>query len=243
MNRTGLAAETARMITDTDGIKLVSREIGGAVITDVTVDDKARQRFGKPAGRYITIEGEPDGETIPALLRGALEQLLPKGGRLLAAGLGNPDITRDSLGALTVRELIARSGARFSLAAVETDVSVRTGIDTARMVRAIARETSADCVIAIDALACADPLRIGRTVQVSDTGIIPGAGACASRGELSAESVGVPVVAVGVPTVSELSSVTGREEHEGFLAAPADEDIIVKLWAQTIAEAVNYLTE
>ncbi len=239
MNRTGLAAEFARITPNMGGIKTLSRKIGGAHITDVRVSADAQKAIGKPAGRYITIEGGASDNIVAAILKRAVEQLIPARGRILAAGLGNPEITRDALGAFTVRELETRRGARYSLAAIETDVSVKTGIETSRMVRAVAREYRADCVIIIDSLACARPERIGRTVQITDAGIIPGGGASQNRKELSRRTLGIDAVAVGVPTVTELSSVSGKACHDGFLCAPANEDRIVKAWADVIASALN----
>ena len=238
MNRTGLAMETAEIASEKSGVRALSRNVGGVKITDVRVSDNA-QRLGKPAGRYITLEGEPDAQSMAALLKRAIEQVIPRQGRLFAAGLGNPDITQDSLGALSVRSMAAGKGARYSLAAIETDIAARTGIDTVRLVRSAANETAADCVIAIDSLACRDPRYIGRTVQISDTGIVPGSGASKSRRELSERTVGIPVAVIGVPTVTELSSVTRNERDNGFLVTTGDIDITVKLWAETIAAAVN----
>lgn len=230
--------ETAEMASDKSGVRALSRNVGGVKITDVRVSDNAL-RLGKPAGRYITLEGEPDAQSMAALLKRAIEQVIPRQGRLFAAGLGNPDITQDSLGALSVRSMAAGKGARYSLAAIETDIAARTGIDTVRLVRSAANETAADCVIAIDSLACRDPRYIGRTVQISDTGIVPGSGASKSRRELSERTVGIPVAVIGVPTVTELSSVTRNERDNGFLVTTGDIDITVKLWAETIAAAVN----
>lgn len=238
MNRTGLAMETADMASDKSGVKVLSRNVGGVRITDVRVSESAH-RLGKPAGRYITLEGEPDAQSMAALLKRAIEQVIPRQGRLFAAGLGNPDITQDSLGALSVRSIAAGKGARYSLAAIETDIAVRTGIDTVRLVRCAAGEVGADCVIAIDSLACRSPRLIGRTIQISDTGIVPGSGASAGRRELSGRTVGIPVAVIGVPTVTELSSVTRSDKDNGFLVTTGDIDITVKLWAETVAAAVN----
>ena len=241
MNRTGLAMETAAMASDKSGVRVLSRNVGGVGITDVRVSETA-QRLGKPAGRYITLEGEPDAQSMTALLKRAIEQVIPRQGRLFAAGLGNPDITQDSLGALSVRSMAAREpgcGIRYSLAAIETDIAVRTGIDTVRLVRSAANEIGADCVIAVDSLACRDPRLIGRTVQISDTGIVPGPGASGSRRELSEHTVGIPVAVIGVPTVTELSSVTRSDKDNGFLVTTGDIDITVKMWAETVAAAVN----
>lgn len=241
MNRTDLAAEAAEMLCDKTGMKVVSSSVGGVSITDVRAGKEARS-FGKPSGRYITLEGEPGAQCMAALLRRAAEQLVPREGTLLVAGLGNPDVTHDSLGALTVRSICAGKGRRYRVAAIETDVAVRTGIETARLIRAAAGELKADCVVAIDALACKSPRYIGRTVQITDAGITPGSGAAGDRREISAGTMGVPVIAVGVPLMSELSSVTHRECDSGYAVTTGDINVTARLWAETIAFSLNELT-
>lgn len=239
MKKTDLAVESARLASGIPGIRSVSRNIGGVKITDIRIPPEASAKAKLPAGRCITLEGDPSSSALPALLKRATEQLLPPSGLILAAGLGNPDITHDSLGAFTIRRLIPRRGSRYTLAAVETDVTARTGIETVRMVRAIARELNAACVLAVDSLCCNDPARICRTIQLSTAGITPGSGASAPRRELSRRTVGVPVVAVGVPTAALLSSITGNPAHKKYLAAPTDEDIESQLWSDCIATAIN----
>lgn len=239
MKKTDLAIESARLTSGIPGIRSVSRNIGGVNITDIKIPPEAAPKAKLPAGRCITLEGDPTGSALPALLKRALEQLLPPTGLILAAGLGNPDITHDSLGALTIRCLVPRKGSRYTLAAVETDVSARTGIETVRMLRAIAREMNAACVLAVDSLCCNFPARICRTVQLSTAGITPGSGASAPRKELSRRTVGIPVIAAGVPTASLLSSVTGNPAHKKYLASPTDADIEAKLWSECISTAIN----
>ena len=125
MKHSDLAVESAHIPAGTSGTRCVSRTIGGVKITDIRISNSAARTISRRPGRYITLEGDPAGNALPALLKRALEQLLPPTGRILAAGLGNPDITRDRLGALTVRRLSAKSGKRYSLAAIETDVAHR----------------------------------------------------------------------------------------------------------------------
>ncbi len=261
MDKSGLAFEAAEMLTRKDGIRAVTRTIGAVKITDVRISNAAAVRVGKRAGRYITLEGEPSAPGMTALFRRALMQVIPPHGLLFAAGLGNPDITQDSLGAAAVRSMTARRGRRYSLSAIETDVAVKTGLDTARLVKAAARELNADCVIAVDSLACHTPCRIGRTVQISDAGIIPGSGAGGTgstgsaggtvgtvgtgnaHGELSRGRLGMPIAAVGVPTVTALSSVTGDRRDSAFLVTTADIDAVVKMWAEVIGGGISSLTK
>lgn len=230
-----LACESSRLAGISGG-RTVTRTIGGVRITDIRIPEQERRI--RP-GRYITLEGDPSRNALPALLRRALEQILPTGGTILAAGLGNPDITRDSLGALAIRRLVPQRGSRYSLAAIETDVAARTGIETVSLVRAAAREIDAACVIAVDSLCCTSPERLCRTVQLSTAEITPGSGSAAPRRELSCRTVGVPVAAVGVPTALSVESLTHDPAHRGLLAAPSDEDVQLKLWAYSIADAIN----
>lgn len=238
MDRSGLAIESAQFSGNSGGARAVTRSIGAVKITDVRITAESPE-IGKAPGRYITLEGEPHSEGLTALLQRAVMQMIPPKGRLFAVGLGNPDITADSLGAMVIRGITARSGKRYRLSAIETDVASKTGLVTAKLVRAAAREIRADCVIAVDALACKNPRCIGRTVQITDSGIVPGGGADASCSELSRKTLGIPVAAVGVPTMTLLSSVTGDKADSAFHVAAGDCDILIKMWAEIISGAVD----
>lgn len=241
MDNSGLAVEAAQAVARSEGIHAVTRTIGAVKITDVKISEAAEKQIGKPRGRYITLESEPHAAGLSALLSRALSQVIPPRGRLFAVGLGNPDITQDSLGAAVIRGISARKGRRYTLSAIETDVAAKTGLETARLVKAAARELRADCVIAVDALACKDPRAIGRTVQITDAGLIPGAGADCTRGALSREKLGIPVAAVGVPTMTVLSSVTQNRSDSGFHVTTADIDVLIKMWAEVLGGAVDSL--
>lgn len=238
MYRTGLASEAAELTSGLHSTRVIRKRFGSARITDVRVGWADAYRLGKKAGRYITIEGIPTERSVSVLLQKALEQLLPREGLVLAAGLGNPSIARDSLGSRVVR-LLRSGGGRRTLAAMETDVYANTGIETVRMVRGVAKEIDAVCVLAVDSLACCDPLKIGKTIQISDAGIQPGSGVCDDAPALCRRFAGVPVIAVGVPMVSELSGLTGKSMHKGYLTAPANEDELAQMWAEVVAGAIN----
>ena len=231
MNRTDLAVESAEVMSGKHG-GAISQRVGNISVTDI------RSVSGT---RYITLEGAPHEAGMAAILRRALEQFVPRGGTILAAGLGNPDVTYDSFGALTVRGLTAGRGRRGQLAAIETDIALRTGIETAALVRAAAAELRADCVVAFDSLACKTPQRIGKTVQITDAGIVPGSGVGGDRKELSSRTTGVQTIVVGVPMMTELSSITHNEAHRGFAVTAADVSVSVRLWAETAALALNEL--
>ena len=243
MDKKGLAIESAKILTRNDGVSAVTRKIGEVWITDVRLSADAAKSIGRRAGRYITLSGRPDAAGMTALLRRAIMQIIPVRGRLFVAGLGNPDITQDSLGAACVRKLTARKGFRYSLSAIETDVAAKTGLETARLVKAAAREIKADCVIVIDALSCENPCRIGKTVQISDAGIIPGSGISEGGGELSVEQLGCPIAAIGVPTVSSLSAVTNNPTDKEFLVSTANIDTIINVWSEIVSGAINSLVD
>ena len=239
MNNLGLAVESEKLLSKSDGASVKTRSIAGITVTDVVLREPGASRIGKLPGRYITLEGRCDLPQMPLFLRGALRELI-SGRRIFAAGLGNPDITHDSLGAITARKIVPKLNGKSSLSAIETDVAARTGLDTAKLVRGAARELRADCVIAIDALACENPRRIGKTVQLSDTGFVLGSGAGKDCGELSREFLKIPTVAVGVPTMTALSALT-KNRAGNFLVTAADIDLVVEQWSEVIAEAVNEL--
>lgn len=248
MDNSGLTFEAAKILTRADGAFAKTRQIGEVKITDVRLSADAAKRIGKREGRYITLHGEPHAAGMTALLHRALLQLIPPRGRLFAAGLGNPDVTPDRLGAAAVRNVIstgnagaARAGARYSLAAVETDVAARTGIETARLIKAMTRELKPDCVIVVDALSCCDPRFIGLTVQISSAGLAPGSGAVGNGDNtaVTPELLRCPVASIGVPTVTALSSVTHCPEDSGFLVTAPDIDTIINMWAEVIGGAID----
>lgn len=234
MYRTGLAIEAAQSMGFSGG-GIVRRRFGKATVTDVKVSRADSRKVGAAAGRYITIECEPQEHICVMLLQKALEQLLPREGMILAVGLGNPDVSRDRLGSAAIGQINCFG----RLVAMETDVAAKTGIETARMVKAVANELKVECVLAVDALSCREPVKIGRTVQVSDAGLRPGSGVFAQSPALTRRFVGVPIVAVGVPMVSELFGITGNAAHKGYLASPPNECELTARWAAVIAEAVN----
>lgn len=243
MDNSGLAIESAEFKGKSGA---VSRTIGSVRITDVRISSEKSNyptgsNLGKAPGRYITLECEPHADGLTALLQRAVSQMLPSSGRLFAVGLGNPDITADSLGANVIRGITARRGKRYSLSAIETDVASKTGLDTVKLIRAAARELRADCVIAIDALACRDPRCIGKTIQITDSGIVPGGGSDANKTELSRRTLGIPAAAVGVPTMTLLSAVTGNKSDKGFHVTAQDCDILIKMWSEIISGAIDLI--
>lgn len=243
--RTDLAAEahelwrqSAARTSSLSGVKAEESETEGFPVNTVSVlDEEGAAALGKPVGRYVTVEldgllrREEDsfGRAVRAVAA-LLSPLIPPEGDALVVGLGNRAITPDLIGPLAadrtlvtrhlVRHMPDRFGALRSVAALTPGVLASTGVESGLLVRAAAAELRPACVIAIDALASRSVDRLCRTVQLSDAGIAPGSGVGNHRMALNADTLGVPVAAVGVPTVVEASTLImdllGKEDGRGL---------------------------
>ncbi len=223
--RTDLAMEAFEN-TDGGGIPgaRVSRwESGGIEITEVVIAEaEASRMLGKPKGNYLTLESpllrerDPDIRlAIAALLAEEIARMLPDpspeapNAPVLVVGLGNRAITPDSLGpavvdrTLATRHMLGRIGPTQmrSVCAIAPGVLGITGIESLELVEAVSRAVGPRAILCVDSLAARDAMRIGSTIQLTDTGIQPGAGVGNHRRALTEESVGAPVVSVGMPTV------------------------------------------
>ena len=197
----------------------------------------------KPIGRYATLSLPGDLSRQPEACRRAclaaaalLRELCPPGDTLtLVAGLGNRDITPDCIGPAAARRVIAtrhlagpdgRCPSGFSpVAVLEPGVLGATGMESAELIRAAAELTGAGRIIAVDALAAAEPERLCATLQISDTGLVPGSGVGNRRGAVTEETQGVPVVALGVPTVIDAAAFSrGSAAGGDLLVTPRDID-------------------
>ena len=212
--RTDLALE------EREGLKEAAEEVSGvsfkkwegkrsaAQITEVKVlNEHGAKALGKPMGSYLTLEADkllmPDedfhsevSDELALLLKGLLKQKTGK--NILVAGLGNQSVTPDSLEPQTVSNLCVSAE---GLKAIAPGVMAQTGMETARILLGIIKEVQPDLVIAIDALAARSIRRLGTTIQLTDTGIHPGSGVGNHRHSLTKETLGIPVLAIGVPTV------------------------------------------
>lgn len=227
--RTDLALEAAQAVGNAAGLEGVAqteRTQDGVTVTVVELQtQEAAERVGKPVGRYVTLDlgavrrREKEGfQRACQTLAEELAKLLPEGtGTVLVAGLGNRAITPDAVGPLAhdhllvTRHLIEQMPEIFGsfrpVAAVSAGVLGTTGVESVELVRAVAEALRPDCVIAIDALAAGSMKRLCTTVQLADTGIAPGSGVGNCRKALNRESLGVPVIAVGVPTVVDVNTL------------------------------------
>ena len=225
--RTDLAVE-AREIAgeDISGVEFEQYSENGLDISRLKVKTrKAQQLLGKEEGTYITVElpsltdnfTETDERLVT--IGQEIRRLLPVNGLVLVAGLGNPEITPDSLGpktsarVLATRHItgeIAKSTGLDKLrpvAVMSTGVTGQTGIETGEYILSIVKRIRPNAVVVVDALASRRLERLGCTLQISDTGISPGAGVGNHRTRINKETIGVPVIAIGVPTVVDASTL------------------------------------
>lgn len=239
-------------------------------VTEIRIDsDEHGAAIGRGKGRYLTLERLEPNQAADAMqqqteeLAAELRSFLPEEGAVLVAGLGNADITPDALGPQTAGLILATRHLKRELAENEPDtaflrglrqVSVlsngvlgQTGIETAELITALRETVQPACILAIDALACSDLSRLGTTVQISDAGISPGSGVQNRRAELSVRTLGIPVIAVGVPTVVDLHTVVRQAAGEdteltGFpnmMVTPRDIDRLLHHASRLLGLAVN----
>ena len=205
-----------------------------AVITKVQIETKnAAKRMGKPVGTYITMEvpGLAEDDTgfhdkISKLLAEQIRELLGQDEKLeeksiMIVGLGNRAVTADALGPKVIDHLSvtrhilntygkeAYTTAVPSISAMEPGVMAKTGIETSEMVAGVVKNTNPDCLIVIDALAARSTKRLYTTIQISNTGISPGSGVGNHRNAINEEVMGVPVLAIGIPTVVDAATIVG----------------------------------
>ena len=271
--RTDLAIE-AREIAGgrVPGMDFHEYSENGLRISRLTVKtQRAKQALGKDIGTYITIElpsltdnfTETDGriKTIGKEIR----RLLPVNGLLLVAGLGNEESTPDSLGPKTGARVLATRHITGELArstgldrlrpvaVMNTGVTGQTGIETGEYILSVVRRIRPNAVIAVDALASRRIERLGCTLQISDAGISPGAGVGNHRTRINQETVGVPVIAIGVPTVIDAqtfandvlgSGVRSKAEYtvprgRQMVVIPREIDLLTERAARLLGFSLN----
>lgn len=215
--------------------------------------DEAARVLGKPVGRYVTITLLDDAldafseraEFRARAIAAELVRLMDTHGRTLVAGLGNRDITPDAVGPLCADRIFATrhikklapeldGGELNEVCAIQTGVLGQTGIEASDIVKAVCTSIGADSVIAVDALACAQAETLGRTIQLTDTGISPGSGVANSRKELSRRTLGADCVAVGIPTVIDYGEGEGA-----MMVTPRSIDALVRNGAEYVSAGIN----
>lgn len=264
--RTDLTIELAEDASDAEGIYSENYERGGVKITKITIsDDSASQRLGKPQGVYFTLEMLPFSDSAfepDACFEAAsdiLREIIPKHGGILVAGLGNDDITPDALGPKAVSRILATRHISHELAekcglaplrnvaAIAPGVLGQTGIEAAECIRCLCRELKPSAVIVIDAMASRSLSRLGCTLQISDSGISPGAGVGNDRPCIDSEYLGTRVISMGVPTVVDMQTLAvdlcgerkARTVGSNMIVTPREIDLLTDRAANFIGMAVN----
>ena len=267
--------ETAEHGTQLSGVKVVKSRQEGYPVTQVEIlDSRGESALGKPQGCYITLDFSSFWERRPNFFERAvralgdrLKALIPSDGPALIIGLGNAAMTPDAIGPLALesvlvtRHLIAAMPKQFSgfrpVAVFRTGVLGTTGFESAEAVQGLTEQVKPALIIAIDALASRRTGRVCTTIQLSDTGIIPGSGVGNHRMALNQETLGVPVYAIGVPTVvdaatlaadlledvgiaDEIDSDKLRESRQNFMVTPRDIDAQVRDLAKVIGYGINW---
>ena len=245
--RTDLALEAAENLQaggpaagKLSGVVTRTERRQGVSVTEVRIlDETGARALGKPVGRYVTMELEEQPfSQQAACLASLLAELLPRG-PVLTAGIGNRDMTCDAIGPTAVDHLLVtrhlvRSGQELfrgmgELSALCTEVLGRTGMETCELIRAAAGAVRPAAVVAVDALAARSPRRLCRTVQLSDTGLIPGSGGGSHR------------TAVGVPTVIDGAALGSDTEAapQGLYVTPRDIDRQVRQLGRLLGYGIS----
>lgn len=296
--RTDLALEARESITEADaglrGVKTEENydEEADIRVTRVEITTKNGARsMGKPMGTYITIEApgmlEPDEgyhREISKVIARQLTALIPNMSEeqeILVVGLGNRDVTADALGPHVVdnlfvtRHIVKEYGkAAYNkekiniVSSLEPGVMGKTGMEAAEIIKGVVEQTKPDAMVVIDALAARSTRRLNRTIQITNTGIQPGSGVGNHRNALTAESMGISVIAIGVPTVVDAATIVvdaleklldngGAADKHRYLedcrnalselhnmyVASKDIDAVIKRVSYTVSEGINMALE
>lgn len=229
-----------------DGVEVTESSRGEIKISSVKVlDERGEKAIGKPVGTYVTIEtGKLDdvgGESYYQAAECAADELRKMlesagDGLVLVAGLGNADMTPDALGPRCIENVLVTRHIAGELtkieglenlravAAIAPGVLGQTGVETGEIIKALVEKIHPVAVIAVDALASRRTSRLGNTIQIADTGINPGSGIGNKRFAINRESLGVPVISLGVPTVVDAATLAIDVLENAGIETPAEDE-------------------
>lgn len=268
--RTDLAVEAREMYIAKNPcfpeIDIKTKRKDNVIITKVNISKDEGEKIKKAPGNYVTLESENFKSVIPEfskrasyILKEELEALAGKNFKnVLVVGLGNRNITPDSLGPKVISKIMVTRHIKeympehidndiIPVSAISPGVLGITGIETNDIISGVIEKIKPDLIIVIDALAATSPKRICTTLQLTDTGINPGSGVGNNRKEISRNSLGIPVIAIGVPTVVDLLSIVyemskkkeGIKEGADFFVTPKEIDKLIENMAVIIANGIN----
>ena len=251
-----LAVECKELDPSCTGVRERRETVNGIAVSRMEItSDEAAKKLGREKGRYVTLMtgdlASCDRESVAEVLSSELSPFIPDGDApVLVVGLGNRDITPDALGpeaaagVLATRHITAELAERVgltglkSVAVLAPGVLGQTGMETAEIIESAVARIRPRAVLAIDALTSRGTGHLCKTVQLSDAGISPGSGVRNRRAEISRRTLGVPVTAIGVPTVVRLSSIMGSPDGD-MIVTPKDIDSMIDMAASVISLAVN----
>lgn len=261
--RTDLAMEAAEPTSEAYRAAHAWEE-NGVRLFRMSVNAVTAKQLGKPVGEYLTATLPPltDDETLleqaARVIGGELRRLLPSDGTVLVVGLGNEAITPDALGPRAAAQILATRHIPGELArsvglddlrpcaVVTPGVLGNTGVESGELVAGVCRTVKPSVVIAIDALAARSLSRLGCTVQLSDTGIAPGSGVGNDRRALCRDTLGVPVIGLGVPTVVDAETLVRDLTDEevsphgtAMMVTPREIDLMIDRAARLLAMTVH----
>lgn len=275
--RTDLALEATNILkNENKGLKKHIKKVDDITITEIEIiDESIAKKIGKPIGTYITIElpkltdDYQNIENKTRFISKEIKKLLPKKGLILVVGLGNSNITPDALGPKTIDSVlatrhitgeIAKSSGLDNLrpvAALAPGVLGQTGIEVSEIILSVAKNISPSSIIIIDALASKETKRLGRTIQISNTGISPGSGVGNSRPAIDKNTIGIPVISIGVPTVVDAITLASNiipdfnedilnlirskvyPKGEPMMVTPREVDLLIERASKLIAMSIN----
>ena len=263
--------ESAGRTTRLEGVMARDEELCGFPVTRVEIlDEEGEKAIGKPKGIYLTLEvsalwQREEGAFFRAAqaLAYMLEPLLPEEGSVLVAGLGNPAMTPDALGPQALNHILVTRHLQEALptlrnvSALGAGVLGSTGIEAAEWIKGAVDQTHPGAVVIVDALAARSLDRLCNTIQVSDTGLIPGSGVGNHRAALNRETLGVPVVSIGVPTVVSVETAArdllaqaggdeeklSRLEGRGLFVTPDSIDFKLRELARVVGYGLDLMLQ
>ena len=250
--RTDLAIELVNDEVDT-------KVVNGVKVTSIVLSDDDAKRILKKSGSYVTIEFDDitdydKGEKIKTVFEDELKKFLKAAqisdeATCLVIGLGNAKVTPDAIGPLTLEKTIVTNhlyvygeldeGFR-RVSAIRPGVMGETGIETGDLLKGIVDKIKPDFIITVDALAASSIERVNRTIQMTNAGINPGSGVGNKRKEISFDTLGVPVIAIGVPTVVDAVSIVNDTIHYMYKNYAYTKETINKPSSKVMMK-VNYL--
>ncbi len=257
-----LSKKQAKSASEIDGVVSEVEERDGVTVTRVEItNENGSKRLGKAVGKCITIDA-PNlkysleiYESVCEIIAEEIRKMsdISADSLTLVVGLGNREITLDALGTSVVSKLLVTHHIKQNMSdffsdnisgvcAIAPGVLGTTGIETADIIKAVTEKVKPRLIIAVDALAAADIRRVSNTIQISDTGIQPGAGVGNNRAGLNEESTGVKVIAIGVPTVIDASTISKVEiprEMAPLMVTTKDIDLVIERASKTVANGIN----